>query len=348
MARKENLQYLMLKELAEMYDRGKGKSKRSFKTETERLRREARTAGATYKETLYIDTAKNYIFSQSTFDNYKKHCRYFCNFLQDKGIKKISIEESRQYIQEYIEYLEKERHWSAFSINLSLSAVVKVTHSYLCDYTHPVRCLANQTRGRKEAVHDKYNEKHCERTLKANRLLGLRRNALLNLKCENIKMITTPEGKEVLEVHIKSKGGRMNIQSFYLDEEKETILSWIKDKKPTDYIFDREEIKKHDADYHSCRAKRAKEVYYRVLDDLKEHPEKRAEYRQEIERIFARDGKKLKENLDHPYYARGTFRKYLEEKGYDVKMDRLAVIFVSVTCLAHNRSDTTVEHYLCT
>lgn len=348
MARKENLQYLMMKELAEMYGRGKGKSKRSFKTETEQLRKEARMAGASYKETLYINTARDYIFSQSTFKNYKRHCKYFCNYLADRGIKKISIEESKKYIQEYVNYLDKERHLSAYSINLSLSAIVKVTHGYLCDYTHPVRYLANQTRGRKEAVHDKYNEKHCERTLKANRLLGLRRNALLNLKCENIKMVTTPEGKEVLEVHIKSKGGRVNIQSFYLDEEKETILSWIEGKKPTDYVFDREEIQKHDADYHSCRAKRAKEVYNRVVDDMKQHPEKREEYRKEIERIFERDGKKLKEDLEHPYYARGTFRKYLEEKGYNVQMDRMAVIFVSVTCLAHNRSDTTVEHYLCT
>lgn len=117
--------------------------------------------------------------------------------------------------------------------------------------------------------------------------------------------------QDVVEVSVEGKGGRMNIQTFYLPEEKEFVLSL---KEDNDRVFSTEEIRGHDADYHSARAFRARTVYERAVADMENNPDMREWYQQEIKRIFERDGKKLRENLDTPIFARGSHRKWLEEQ----------------------------------
>ena len=93
MARKQNLKYLLTKELSEMYAQGKGKSKKEYIEQTNRVREQMKREGAPYKESLRYNASENLIFSESTFQNYKKHIGYFCDYLAEQtGNKKMDVE----------------------------------------------------------------------------------------------------------------------------------------------------------------------------------------------------------------------------------------------------------------
>ena len=346
---KQTTKYLFQKELARMYDRGKGRKKHDDKKETNRLRNEAKNMGIPYKDRLYINKSKDYIYSQSTFDSYKKFSLLYCEYLAEKqGIKKVhSLEETKPYIQSFVNYLEMEKHYSAYSINLALAAVCKATGGYMCEYTHPRRRLSDIKRSSNEhvAVHDGYNAGKYAKSLEANRLLGLRRSQLGRLLAKDITVIGS-ENSSYLQVAVKGKGGRINKQLFYDKDEIAAVLELKNGKKPDEHIFTKDELS-NDCDYHACRAARAREVYYRAVEECNANPERRQWYVEEVKRIFKRDGKELLEDINHPIFLRGEHRKYAVEREMDVTFDRALVLFVSVTCLSHNRSDVSVVHYIC-
>lgn len=77
---------------------------------------------------------------------------------------------------------------------------------------------------------------------------------------------------------------------------------------------------------------------------MENRPEARAEYQQIIRDTFAAKGKELRENLDHPYYCRGSHRQHLIEQGLPYAFDRTAVMMVSLE--SHFRSGVLVQNYL--
>jgi len=130
-------------------------------------------------------SSKEKIYSFSTMTTYMKEVDRFGSWLASKGMKRITIEEAKEQIQLYINF-QTERGLSPYSINTSLSAVCKATHSNISDYDRPKRSIARIVRGVGERRDDKYNERVAGVLINANKLLGLRRNELKNLRVSDI------------------------------------------------------------------------------------------------------------------------------------------------------------------
>ena len=249
-----------------------GRSKHQDKLTTYEKRSEMKAQGATYEERLAINDMKNHIYSYGTMKTYQQQVGYFGDYLIKEGHKKIGLEESKDYIQEYINHMVSEEK-SPWTINTALASICKATGANIHDYEHPSRSISKIDRGNAERLHDKYNEKNYADILEANRLLGMRRSELKNLRAENI--IT--RGDQVV-VQIVGKGGRHNEQIFTVPEEKEKILALKEGKAPEDKIFSRD-LFRGDCDLHHERQMRAITVYERVTKDIEANPERRDYYK---------------------------------------------------------------------
>ena len=316
-----------------------GRSKHQDKLSTYEKRAEMKHQGYSYEERLGVNDMKEHIYSYQTMKTYQQQVGYYGDWLVKQGLKKITLEQSKDYIQEYIDHL-KEEGKSPWTINTALSAICKSTGASIHDYDHPKRTVSRIQRGNNDRAHDSYNEKNHSQILEANRLLGMRRNELQQLRAENII-----ERNGNVVISIKGKGGRANEHIFILDEEKHKVLALKEGKEPHEKIFSRDMFH-NDADLHRQRQLRAVEVYNRTVKDMDEHPERRDYYKQQIYQAFADHGRTCKENLDNPYCVRGDNRQRLQMNDKDLSYDRVAVLFVSCTVLCHTRSDVTVEHYI--
>lgn len=333
----DTIKYKLRCELRKMESYGRSKKADMQKTKADREK--LRANGATYSESLRINHSKEHIYSFSTMANYQKEVGYFGDWLIKQGHKRISVEESREYIQPYIDYCVEQK-LSPYTINKRLSAICKATHADIQDYNHPERSVAKIERGVAPAIHDEYNERHFAEIIGANRILGLRRNELKRLRVEDFEIY----GKSII-VHTIGKGGKENVQIITDKAEIETAKSWLADKNPEDRVFSADNFN-NDVNFHKQRELRAKDVYERVVEDMKNNPESREYYKTFIKNSFERDGKKLRENLEKPYVVRGENRKRLEQQGRALEYDRVAVLYVSLTVLNHYRSDTSVNHYI--
>ena len=168
----------------------------------------------------------------------------------------------------------------------------------------------------------------------------MRRNELKRLRVEDFEI----SDKHII-VHTIGKGGKENVQVITDKAEIETAKSWLVGKKTEDRVFSADNFD-NDVNFHKQRELRAKDVYERVVEDMKNNPEGREYYKAFIRNFFERDGKKLREDLEKPYVVRGENRKRLEQQGRALEYDRVAVLYVSLTVLNHYRSDTTVNHYV--
>lgn len=316
-----------------------GRSKHQDKLSTYEKRIEMKKQGYSYEERLSINEMKDHIYSYQTMKTYQQQVGYFGDWLVSEGHKKISLEESKEYIQEYINHLTEEGK-SPWTINTALAAICKSTNACIHDYTHPKRSVSRIERGNSLRKHDSYNEKNHSKILNLNRLLGLRRNELLNLRAENI---IERDGNVIIS--IVGKGGRSNEHIFTIEEEKQRVLALKEGKAPHERLINKEMLK-NDADLHHQRQLRAIDVYNRTIHDMKEHPERREYYKEQIYQAYARHGRTCHENLDNPYCVRGKNRERLLSQGKDVSYDRVAVLYTSCTALSHTRSDVSVEHYI--
>lgn len=316
-----------------------GRSKHDDKITTYEKRMEMKKQGYSYEERLAVNEMREHIYSYQTMKTYQQQVGYFGEYLISQGLKKITLEESKEHIQEYIDHLT-EQGKSPWTINTALSAICKATGAYQHDYSHPSRSISHIARGNHERSHDKSNEKNHSVIMEANRLLGLRRSELQDIRAQDI---FERDGQVV--VQSVGKGGRRNEQIFTVDEEKKRVLALKEGKEPAQRIFERKDFR-NDCDLHSCRQQRAIEVYNRVVEDMRQNPERREYYQSEIERYFRDRGRSCHENLDNPYCVRGNNRQRLLAEGKDVSYDRTAILYVSTTVLSHTRSDVTVEHYI--
>lgn len=316
-----------------------GRSKHDDKIATYEKRMEMKKQGYSYEERIVVNEMRDHIYSYQTMKTYQQQVGYFGEYLISQGLKKISIEESQEYIQEYINYLI-EQNKSPWTINTALAAICKATGAYQHDYSHPSRSISHIDRGNHERTHDKYNEKNHSAIMEANRLLGLRRSELQELRAQDIF-----ERNGQVIVQSIGKGGRRNEQIFTLEEEKQRVLALKAGKEPEQRIFEPKDFR-NDCDLHSCRQQRAIEVYNRVVADMCQNPDRREYYQSEIERYFHDRGRSCRENLDNPYCVRGNNRQRLLAEGKEVSYDRTAILYVSTTVLSHTRSDVTVEHYI--
>ena len=316
-----------------------GRSKHQDKVSTYQKREKMKEQGASFEERMTVNDMKEHIYSYSCMKTYQQQVSYFGDYLIKEGHKKISVAESREYIQEYIDHLVAEGK-SPWTINTALAAVCKATGAYMRDYNHPQRTISKIERGGGVRAHDAANQRNSAKILEANRLFGMRRSELQRLKAGDI----VEQGDKVI-VHSIGKGGRENQQIFTLPGEKEQVLALKEGKAAYEKIFSSRDFR-NDADLHHERQVRAVTVYDRVVEDMKKHPERREYYKEEIRQGFHERGRICRENMDNPYCVRGENRKRLLAEGREVTYDRVALLYVSITVLNHTRSDVTAAHYV--
>ncbi len=337
MARGNTIKFQLKQALADKASYGR--SKHEDKVSTYEKREALRQAGASFEERMAVNDMQQHIYSYGTMTAYQQQTGYFGDWLIENGHKKISLEESREYIQEYIDHLE-EQGKSAWTINLALAAICKATDAHMRDYHHPSRKVADVQRGKGERVNDALNDRKAAQILEANRLLGLRRSELKSLRCCDIF-----ERDNTVVVQTVGKGGRHNEQIFTDPAEKQAVLALKQGRNGEERIFPHEDFK-NDADLHHQRQLRAVEVYERVVQDMKEHPERRDYYKEQIYQKYHERNRTCRENLDNPYCVRGENRQRLLAEGREVTYDRVALLYVSTHVLSHTRSDTTAQFYV--
>jgi len=343
MARAKNIRYLMKSELNQM--EAYGRSKKADQVRTFEERSEAKAKGIPFEEYRTIDYTKDYIYSYNTMKSYQHQVGLFADYLNEKGLNKITLDEAQEHVQEYLDYLRDEKHLSAPSIHSACASLCKVFHTTMWEYEKPQRTISEITRGNqtfKDKDVDMISKLEENRIWCINRdYLGMRKSELMNLKANMIK-----EVRNRVEIHYVGKGGKQNRQIFTLEHEKAFVLSLKEGKQEHERIFTKEEIKEAH-NLHKARELRCKQVYQHVVDDIVNRGEKaRQEYITEIERVFKEAHKPLRENLDNPYFVRGDNRKRLQSENRDLEYSRVALMYVSVTVSQHFRSDTTANHYV--
>lgn len=335
MARTQNIKFQMKSALNQMAYYGH--SKHDDQVRTYQDRQQLKAQGVPREEYMRIDHTADKVFSYGTMKTYQAEISRYADWLSENGYKKCTMEQARDQMQNYLDY-QRDRGLSAYSVHTTCAALCKVFQTKMQDYDIPERRLADITRSRGDRQHDKYNEDRAGEALEANRTLGLRRSELQRLRVNNFE----DRGTEI-EMNTVGKGGKHNTTVFRDPEEIEKIRDMLDGKEPNDYVFDRD-LFKNDADFHQTRAEAFQSRYNRIVEDMENHPEARAEYQQIIRDTFAAKGKELRENLDHPYYCRGSHRQHLIEQGLPYAFDRTAVMMVSLE--SHFRSGVLVQNYL--
>ena len=262
-----------------------------------------------------------------------------------------SFEECSIHIQEYSNYLQKERY-TASTIHTYLSAVCNVFSKNLSDISKPIRHTANYTKGRQNALQDTENDfnnlKHAH-IVEFQRCAGLRRNELRHLT--GADLIRDESG--YLCIHIrKGKGGKTQYQRI-LEEDEPFIRSYFENTKQNERIFE-EKYFKNNLNFHALRAESARKYYEIQIQKINENPHYRTQLEQEIRARWnamniSKNGK-VKPLAYHElcgvYTLRGKNRALARAKGLSVHYDKTALLATSIFKLSHWRNDVTIASYM--
>lgn len=338
MARKQNIRFLMKQKL-ESYA-AYGESKHADKVKTENERRQLKKAGATFRQTLDVNYSKDKIYSYGTMKTYQREIDKYANWLELHGMKKADFDTAKDFIQDYIDDIAKSK--SSWTCNTALSALCKTFQVCAADYCRPIRHSYEIKRGSHIAVNDLRNEKKSAEILAANRVLGIRRNELKNIKVSDFTEYER-NGRTVIELSYKGKGGK-NCHCFYYSESSQNYIRGLLAGKPLEDKVFKDIMKQfsNDADLHSARREAAINMYNEIVS----HPEDRDFYMAELKRVFEEKGKALPNNLDMPYKLRGKNKIEHERMGMETEVDRFGAFCVSAFLLNHYRVGVSVTSYL--
>lgn len=273
--------------------------------------------------------------------------RYFADFCKAEH-KCRTMAECKQYVQEYERYLEK-RGYTADTIHSYLWPVCRVYHMNMKEVNKPWRIGAEATRSRGiKAVDSRGDAKDsCSPRLSAFAdEVYIRRDEYGDLHGRNFKQ--DESGYWCVEVEC-GKGGKYQLQRVAPDKV-EFIRAYFEKVGSDEFVFKKSELA-NKIDLHAKRAAGAKMNYFRYLKMFEEDPTTRGQVYKEIVKRWRKYNKKNPtpptwEEVSKPYFLRGKNKEAAIAKGYDVKMDRLALLAVSVFHLSHWRTDDTVTSYV--
>lgn len=351
MARKPNIKFLMKQRLGQMASYGQSKRADQERTWSERA---ALRSKGEYEAAKDIDYTKDKIYSYGTMEIYTRHTEYFGRWLCDNGMKNCTMEEARGQIQNYADSLV-EKGQSAWTIHTAVSAACKALDDRIGNYDLPKRRLAEISKGREGAKHDSFNARHFGHLLEANKVLGLRKSELRDLKASSFSYEkgsgalgeagVTLQNCDKIVMTTKGKGGRINTRTFATPQEISAVQGLIQGKQPGERIFDKSQFRSDMGNLHLSRAISFQNLYKQVERDIATRPGAREEYISAIKASFAAAGKSLRENLDRPYELRGEHRAYCEQRGIPTSFSRVSALYCS-TQSGHLRSDILISHYL--
>ncbi|MBE6007764.1 MAG: hypothetical protein E7235_01035 [Lachnospiraceae bacterium] len=296
-----------------------------------------------FNEAMKVNTYRDKIFSYSCYEGYEKAVEAFERFCEETlGTKRVSAEEAKTLVQAFVDWGVEKGH-SPHTIHIRLCGICKALGLCISDYEKPSRHYAAAKRSVLPAKNDEYNSYRAYKALLLNSIIGLRRRELERLKVSDIVFVSP----SYAEVHSVGKGGKKNVNIVSTEESVSVLKRFVDMAKANgqEYVLTSEDMD-NDADLHSERSYCARMAYNRVHNEIKDNDERRNYYKNEIRKIFEKNNKVLRENLDNPYKCRGYNKELLLKNGKEVVFDRVALMYVSCAILNHYRSDTTVQHYL--
>lgn len=337
MARQPSLKMQMKTALSNMACYGE--SKHADKIKTNIARQKLKDKDVSYEDRLAINYSKDKIYSLNTMKAYQHQIDYFYNYLCEQGKKKVSWSEAQSEIQPYLDHLAEEGK-SAWTINLACASLSKCFGTSMHTYTKPSRCISDIKRSSGERKNDARNQIVCAKTLHANSILGLRRSELQRIRVGDFSEVTVSQGRTAYLLQVVGKGGKHCKLYYYDKESQDFIKSLIAGRPANERVFEKEMREfDFDADYHAMRQQAAKRYYQYMID----HPEDRSFYLEEIQRIFAEDGKKLPAGIDFEskYIMRGKNKEAHEQYEFQ-KLEAMAVSLF----LNHYRLNVSINSYL--
>lgn len=231
--------------LQEMYERGFGSQRSSDKTNAD---------------------TRDKIYSKNTFETYKRQFRYFADWLSEAHIDAHTLDDARQYVDEYLLHLIELKR-SAYSISTAKAALAKVFQTEATQFIDtPSRERANIKRSRGGAVRDSNISSKTEAKLALfSSAVGLRRKEMLNIESKDLFF---EDGKAYLNVTKGTKGGKPRIVEIcgVTEGETEMIVEWIQARDGK--LFPRLNTNYDNHYYRAVYAKRLYDRYKRKEKDI--------------------------------------------------------------------------------
>lgn len=202
--------------------------------------------------------------------------------------------------------------------------------------------------GKKEADQAKY-----KRLVTFQKVVGIRRDELKRLTGKDL--YRDEQGR--LWVHVdRGKGGKTQEQ-YVLPQNEKTVEAIFANIGENESVFSAGEMN-NKIDLHSIRRENSQVAYEYFLERIENEPTFREKLRAELierfERAHVGNSKYRKARLKFyksiadgkVYRTRGNVRKRAEETERPTEYNELALMAVSILCLAHWRNDVTVERYM--
>lgn len=290
---------------------------------------------------------------------YRQQITQYTKYLIENHKKRMTLEESKQYAKNYIDYLKKSGKADG-TINTAVSAICKLyknTDGMVVDrdsLEYKKHTLAPQ-KGRTVSI-DKYgneyygsrpNTPESERLISFASKVGIRENEYKNLR-KNDYVIRDNNYYVVVR---RGKGGKY--QEQYIHPNDVPFVASFFDDKSKDKIFSQSELKACEkSNLHAYRRYHAQDMYQYYASLTGKDREAlvklvEAQFRNGYEHDMKKYGidkhhimkkfAKVKNMLDIPYRTRGK-----DGKVYD----RLSLIAISCLNLSHWRLDVTVQNYM--
>lgn len=268
-----------------------------------------KTAFGEPKQSTKKNEARIYkIYSQGTFEKYKKECYRFAQWAYKRGGRSVSS--SRCLVEEYLE--ERKKTCSAWTVRTeasALSMLYEIPSNKFC-VVFEKRLDKNIKRSRLSVVRDRnFGEKNNADLIRFTKMCGLRRNELEHLRYSNLFY---HNGKPYLRIKGNTaKGGRNRVVEVQFNSEDDVIFfdSYLNFVTRNGTNFGKVNS---NMDVHSFRAEYAANVYKK--------------YARPIESLEKKE----------KYICRG------QRKGQ--VYDKYALLKVS-SALGHNRCDVVVKNY---
>lgn len=204
------------------------------------------------------------IYSWSTYKSYLKHSVYFVEWAK-KTYNIKSLDESKKYVNEWLEKRDTEDNLSSYTVKLETSSLIKLFGLSKDEvYTSKNRVRSDISRSRGEKKRDKFfsEENHSE-LVEFCRSVGLRRGELQQIKGSDLIYIND---KPFINVTRNTKGGRSRLIPIIINTD--FVVQKFKnagDNKLFDTI-------PNGADIHGYRADFATALYKRLAHDVSELP----------------------------------------------------------------------------
>ena len=124
-----------------------GRSKHADQLKTKEERSTLKANGVPFEQYRNIDYTRDYIYSHNTMKNYQHIADQYADYLKSHDLNKITLEEAKDHVQEYLDYLRYDKELSAQSIHTSCAALSKIFHTTMWEYDIPNRSISNIEKG---------------------------------------------------------------------------------------------------------------------------------------------------------------------------------------------------------